>query len=221
MVMFVGCKPFNATIVTPTGWTALAAGGGANGTTAASADLGSVLWATLYREWVSGDTAQTLSITTGDTALGVIHAFSKSASMAWEVPVAAKGSDTTSGTAFSLTMDLNPGITTNDMLVHGAVIAGNNATFGTPTMTAASATIGAVTESPATEGTTATGTDLEASASYASCTAGTASAAPVCAWTLSVAQTGGGSIARLREAVPPVIPSHYNLDRMYMSQLAQ
>lgn len=198
MILFGGCKPFGAAITASAGWTELTAGGGTNGTTAPTTDLGSVAWKTFYREWQSGDAAPTISFSTGDTALGVIKAFSKTAAT-WETPVAAKGSDTTSGTGFSLTMDVDIGISANDMLAHFAFIAGNNSTFGTPTITATSATIGTVTEHPATEGTTVTGTDCEASASHALCTAGPSSAAPVCGWTLSVAQTGAGSIVRLRE----------------------
>jgi len=204
MVMFVGCKPYNATIVVPTGWTLVTGTDGANGTVAMGVDTGSVLWKAMTREWVSGDAAPTVSITTGNTALGVIHAFSRAALASWQI-AGAKGNDITGGTDFIILMDANPGITNGDMLVHGAVIAGNNATLGTPTMTATGATIGTVTESPATEGTTALGNDLEASASYAACTAGTAIVAPTCGWTTSVAQTGGGSIVRLREGpyVPP------------------
>ena len=198
MVLFVGCKPYNATIVVPTGWTLVTGTDGANGTTAMGVDTGSVLWKAMTREWVSGVAAPTVSITTGNVALGVIHAFSRAALASWQI-AGAKGNDVTGGTDFLILMDANPGITNGDMLVHGAVIAGNNATFGTPTTTATGATIGTVTESPATEGTTALGNDLEASASYAACTAGTAIVAPTCGWTTSVAQTGGGSIVRLRE----------------------
>lgn len=198
MVLFVGCKPFNATINTPSGWTELAAGGGTNGSVANGVDTGSVRWATFYRDWQSGDGAPTVSVTSGNVTLASIRGFDKGAGDTWDTPVAGKGSDTTSGTGFSITSDVNLGIAAGDYLVHGAVIAGNNATFGTPTLTATGCTFGAVTESPATEGSTATGNDLEASASYVNCTAGPSSAAPVAGWTLSVAQTGGGSITRLR-----------------------
>ena len=138
MVLFVGCKPFGATIVTPTGWTALAAGGGANGSTAAGADTGSVLWATFWRDWVSGDAAPTVSITSGDTSLGVINGFDKHPEQVWADPVAGKGSDTTSGTGYSITSDVDVGIIVEDYVLHGSVIAGNNSTFGTPTLTATS-----------------------------------------------------------------------------------
>lgn len=217
MVMFVGCKPFSATIVTPSGWTRLSGADGTNGSTASGVDTGSVQWAVFIREWVSGDAAPTVTITSGNVALGMIIGFSKSATKVWDV-AGAKGSDTSSGTPFSLTMDANPGIISGDMLVSGSVIAGDNATFGTPTMTATGATIGAVTESPTTEGTTAGGNDLEASNCYAAVTAGPASAAPVVGWTLSVAQTGGGAISRLREVDPP-LPEHVRT-RMHRPRLA-
>lgn len=204
MLLYVGSKPFSATINTPAGWTEIAAAGGTNGTVANGVDVGSVAWKTFFRLWQSGDANPSVSVTTGNATLSVIKSFSKQSANNWVTPPGAKGSDTTSGTAFSLTMDVNPGVTSGDMLATFATIAGNNATFGTPTLTAAGATIGTVTESPASEGSTAAGNDLESSASHALCTAGTASAAPVVGWTLSVAQTGGGSLVRLREIVPAV-----------------
>jgi hypothetical protein len=202
MVMFVGCKPYSATINTPNGWTLLSAGSGANGTTGSGIDSGSVLWATFYREFVSGDTGPTVSITSGNVSLGVINGFRKLWWEQWDTPVAGKGSDTSSGTGYSITSDVNMQITTGDYVLHGTVIAGNDATFATPTLTATSATFGTVTESPSAEGSTQTGNDLEASCSYVNCTGGPSSAAPVGGWTLSGAQTGGGSITRLRSSFP-------------------
>lgn len=201
MVLFVGTKPFNATINTPSGWTALADSAGNNGSVANAVDAGSVRWASFYRDWVSGDAAPSVGVTTGNVSLAVIQGFSKGTNDTWDTPVAGKGSDNTSGTGFSITSDVNLGISNGDILCHGAVIAGNNATFATPTLTATGVTFGTVTESPATEGTTTGGNDLEASASYAIATAGPSSAAPVAGWTLSLAQTGGGSFVRLRASV--------------------
>ena len=66
MLLYVGCKPYNATINTPSGWTAIAAASGSNGTTANGTDTGSVLWATFYREWLSGAANPTISITSGN-----------------------------------------------------------------------------------------------------------------------------------------------------------
>ena len=199
MLLFVGCKPFDATIVTPSGWTKLDAGSGTNGTTASGVDTGSVQWATFYREWQSGDTTTTVTITGGNVGLCTTQSFKNAGANPWAIPVAAKGSDTSSDTTFSLAMDADPSITANDMLMHYAVVAGDGLTIFTPTLTATSATIGTVTDNGG--GFTALGDDLGGSCSYALCTAGSATAAPVCGWTLSVAQTGGGSIVRLREVI--------------------
>ncbi len=49
MVMFVGCKPYTATINTPSGWTKLSSGSGANGTTGSGTDSGSHIWQRISR----------------------------------------------------------------------------------------------------------------------------------------------------------------------------
>lgn len=196
-ILQVGCKPFNATINTPNGWNLVSGTDGANGSTASGIDTGSVRWATFWRIFVGGDTDPTVSITSGNVALAAIISFSKLAGTTWATPVGAKGSDTSSGTGFSLTMDANPGVQAGDMLQCFGVLPGNNATFGSPTLTITGCTIGTVVDN--TEGATAQGDDLESCTSHAPCTAGTASAAAVAGWTLSANQTGGGSITRLRE----------------------
>jgi hypothetical protein len=200
--IFVGAKPYNAVINTPAGWELVPGSNGSNGTVANGTDVGSVCWASFRRKWQSGDGNVTVSITSGNTALGCATRYRPTAGYSILPPVACKGYDNTSGTGYSATMDANPGITTGDALVHYTFAPGNNTTFGTPTMSATGATIGTVTENYATEGSSSTGLDCEASASTALCTAGNASAAPVGGWTLSVAQTGGGSFIRVREVLP-------------------
>ncbi len=79
MILFIGCKPYTATIATPAGWTALSAASGTNGTTASGVDIGSVQWATFYRIFVAGDAAPTLSVTSGNPSLAVIRAYTKTA----------------------------------------------------------------------------------------------------------------------------------------------
>lgn len=200
MLLHVNCKPFSATIVTPAGWEIVAGSNGANGAVASGIDTGSVQWTTFWRLWQTGDGNVTVTITSGNVALACIKSFSKNSANIWVTPTGAKGSDTTSGTPFSITMDVDPGITTGDMIAGSTVLAGNDSNFGAPGITAASATIGTVTESPG-EGATASGDDLESISFYALCTAGTATAPAVVTSTLSVAQTGGGNITRLRETL--------------------
>ena len=197
MVLFVGCKPFSATIVEPTGWTLIPGSDGADGTVANVGGAGSVLWAAFQRAWQSGDAAPVVTITSGSISGGVTHGYSKGAGT-WDV-AAAKGSDAVSDTALSLTMDADPGITAGDHLAGFAIIP-DNQTMVTPTLTAASATIGTPNKQPATSLSTASAEDLAATGLEVACTAGTATAAAVQGWTLGGAETGGGCLVRLRES---------------------
>lgn len=198
-VLFVGCKPYSATINTPSGWTPITNTDGTNGTVANSTDLGSVCVASFYRVWQSGDGNPTVSITSGNTALACIHRFRPTSGSTIDTPVGEKGSDTTSGTAFSCTMGSDIGITAGDAVVGYSYLPGNNSTFASPTLSAAGVTFGTVTENPATEGSTATGLDCEASACTALPSAGPSSGAATVGWTLSVAQTGMSNLIRIRE----------------------
>lgn len=201
-VIFVGAKPYNAVINVPAGWNLITGTDGANGTVANAIDLGSVVWKAFYRVWQSGDTNPAVSVTTGNVALGVAHRYRPSAGATINTPIGAKGSDTTSGTGYSITTDASLALAANDVISHFSVIAGNNATFATPTLSATGITFGTVTENPATEGTTASGNDLEASAATSTISAGTGTVTVTGGWTLSVAQTGGGAIVRIRETAP-------------------
>jgi hypothetical protein len=198
-VLFIGCKPYSATINTPNGWTPITNTSGTNGTTANGTDVGSVAVAAFYRIWQTGDGNPTISITSGNTALACIHRFRPTAGSTINTPVGHRGSDTSSGTGYAATMGSDIGITVGDAVVSYTFIAGNNSTFGTPTLSATGVTFGTVTENPATEGSTTTGLDSEASASTALPSAGPSSAAAVVGWTLSVAQTGMSDLIRIRE----------------------
>lgn len=201
MLLFVGCKPYSATIVEPAGWTRIGTQQ-TNGTVANGVDTGSVAWTVFYRDWVSGDAAPSVSVTSGNVALACIHAATKTAA-SWDTTTAYFGSDTTSDAAYSITASGSSGnITNGDGLIHFTVLAGNNQTLGTPTITATGATIGTVTESPTTAGINNLGNDLAASSASALVTAGTSTADAVCGWTLSGAQTGGSALVRLRESAP-------------------
>jgi hypothetical protein len=200
-VLFIGSKPYTTTINTPSGWTPITNTNGTNGTVANATDAGSVHVAAFYRIWQSGDANPTISITSGNTALAVIHRFRPTAGYTIDAPVGQKGTDVTSGTGFSCTMGSDIGITAGDAVVAYSYLPGNNATFATPTLSATGVTFGTVTENPATEGATATGLDCEASASTALPSAGPSSAAAIVGWTLSVAQTGMSNLVRIRETI--------------------
>lgn len=206
MVLFVGCKPYNATIADISGWTRLGTQQ-ANGTTGSGIDTGSVAWTVFYRQFVNGDTAPTVTVTTGNVALACIFGFTKTES-AWATPAAYFGSDTTSGTDYSVTAASSTGLNAGDYLCAGTVISGNDATLGTPTCSATGVTIGTVTQAPASNGSTNTGQDLAAAGFYAPVDSGGLSTAnAVLGWTLSAGQTGGSALVRVRETNDPVAPT--------------
>jgi len=201
-VYYYGVKPYNTTVTDPSGWTLITNTDGTNGTTASGTDVGSIKQGAYYRYWQSGDTANpSIVFTGGNVGLGVIIRFRPTAGSTIDTPVGEKGSDVSSGTGYSATMGSDIGITVGDAVASFTTIAGNDATFGSQTLSAAGVTFGTVTENPATEGTTSSGNDLEASASTALPSAGPSSAAAVVGWTLSAAQTGITALVRIRETV--------------------
>jgi hypothetical protein len=192
-------KPYTTTITDPTGWTLITNTDGTNGTVASGSDVGSIKQIAYYRYWQSGDASPSVAFTGASVGLGVLIRFRPTAGSTIDTPVGEKGSDVTSGTDYSATMGSDIGITAGDAVAALTTIAGNNSTFGTQTLSATGVTFGTVTENPATEGSTSSGDDLEASGSTALPSAGPSSAAAIVGWTLSIAQTGMSALVRIRE----------------------
>jgi len=200
-VLYFGVKPYTTTVTPPSGWTLIPNTDGTNGTVGSGTDVGSIKQAAYYRYWQSGDpTTPSVGFSGASVGLGVIIRFRPTAGKTINVPVGDKGSDVSSGTDYAATMGADIGITVGDAVVSFTTIAGNNSTFGSPTLSATGVTFGTVTENPATEGSTSSGDDLEASGSTALPSAGPSSAAAVVGWTLSVAQTGMTALVRIRES---------------------
>lgn len=203
LVLVIGTKPFNATIGSPgPDWRPL--GTIANGSTGQGLDTGSVLIAAFVKE-ANGTETGTLvvNVTSGNSSWGVMSRYTKAAGQAFTAD-AAFGTDTTTGTAFSITFGSNPGITSGDMLHLGAVQPSDQNSLGwtSPALSATSATIGAITQDISC--ITVVGNDLGGSIQHCACTAGTASANPVWTGTLasSTGSTFSGVIVRLREIAP-------------------
>ena len=199
MVMFVGAKPYNATIATPSGWTRVGTQQ-TNGTTGVSgAGTGSVTWTVFYKVAGSSESSVTVSVTSGNVALGNIWGFTKTQA-AWVTPTAYHGTDSSSGTSYSITAASSSGnLKALDYLIHAFVTQVSIGNTNTHAMSATGLTIGTVTESPADTGT-GTGADLAAGSSVAQATAGTSTADLVASCTLSAATVGAGSVIRVREA---------------------
>jgi len=196
-ILFIGGKPYDLTRNAPSGWTLITGTDGTNGTTASATQVGSVSWAAYYRVWQSGDSDPTISWTSGFPTEAVIVRLRPASGYTIDTPVGAKGNDTSSGTGYSATMDANPGITIDDVLIHCTVTPNDLATFSSPTITATGITVGTITLQ--NQVATTTGADGSAALATAPVAYGTASAAPVCGWTLGAASTGGGSLVRIRQ----------------------
>lgn len=198
LVVYVGCKPDTATIELPAGWANLASASGGSGVQ--GIDTGLVRFRAFWKEAGAGETALTVTVTSGNVALGSMHAWRKTNAGTWDL-IGRTGQDTTSGTGFSLpfaNVSMDPG----DHVLVGMTIAGDNATFGAGALSSAGITFDTPVESPSTAGSSTVGNDLAATAYVSSVTAGSAASQSVTgSSTLSAAQTGGGILVRLREPV--------------------
>ena len=115
------------------------------------------------------------------------------------------GGDTSSDTAFSVTVAADVGITTDDLLVAMAGYDTDTPTSSLGTMSATGATIGTVTERY--DRPTTSGNDGRLLMWTAACTAGTSSAAATFGATMSVAATGCGLLMRVLEVMVTATPS--------------
>jgi hypothetical protein len=198
LVMFVGMKPSTAnsgSITTPSGWTLVGNLNGAGGYgTTLGVDTGNTNLYIFAKVAVAGDSGASVSVAhaTCNVRWAQTQAF-RSATGAWTTPHGfASGSDTTAGSV-SATLSANPGIATGDMLAWAMCIPTDVTTpsqFSAHTCTATGATIASVTET--SEPDTSSGNDLGGFTARASCTAGTATAAPV------VGATAGGTTTNVR-----------------------
>lgn len=204
IIAYLGIKPYTVVpSVTTSGFALIPGSVGTNGTTASGIDTGSVGWAAYWKIFASGDSTVSWAIGGVNVSLRTIHTFYSTTSDSFCAPIGASGSDTSSDTTYSSVMT-NMDLQTNDVLVGYTSLPGDNSTFGSPTLSASGLTIGAPTEDPATEGTTSSAQDFESSAMYATISAGKTNVGVTLGWTLSVAQTGGGCLIRLREAKPMI-----------------
>ncbi len=207
MILAVGTKPYNGanSISVATGWTSI--GSATDGTVAAGTDTGSMKTELFYKIATSDtETNPQVDNSSNNVSGAVIIVFQKAANETWDTPVGAGGGDASAGTGFSVTASSNPGITAGDLLVGYAAIRSDAGTQSSITITATGATMGAFTESPATDLATTSGGDMAMSGGYVAVSSGTASAAPVYASTLAASHTGSAFIVRLR-VIPNVAPT--------------
>lgn len=185
---------------TPAGWTLLGQYSGGAGSS--GVDSGNV-YITVFARVADGvtDTAPTITVASGNSIESRISRYTAAAGMAWSIAVAG-GSSNTPGTAWAVTGDVDPGITSGDMVVIFSAVNGDVATaFATPTVVATGATMAAGSNRYTV--TTGNGDDTGLESADAACTAGTSTAVPV--FTATANSTSGNTPAgasifvRLRE----------------------
>lgn len=187
----------------PTGYTLLGQGTGGSG--ASGIDSGNV-YITVYYKVADGTedgSAVSVTITSGNSARGMILLYTKAAGKDWGLAIT-NGASGTPGTAWAATGAANPGITTGDFVVCLSAANSDVAAYGTHSILATSAVMAGANER--NDAATGNGDDCAFFAADASCTSGTAIAAPTytAIATASVANGPCGSTAfvRLREIDP-------------------
>lgn len=150
LILAVWLKPDTATIATPEGWIVVSDGEAAGGGGTTGGDTGPTRLKLMYRQ--SPPLGSSVAVTLGsspNSCMGIICALSTNITdSGWSV-AGANGIDTTTGTPFTAVMNVNPGITTNDMvIVFGGIPTDvtTPAQFSLETLTATGLTSGALTE---------------------------------------------------------------------------
>jgi hypothetical protein len=201
LVLTRAAKSETTAFITPFGWTPLDDRTG--GTGVLGNDTGQLR---LARYWKQADGTETGNLTvdttpaTVDVQMGVICRYTKAAGATWSL-AASGGSDSTTGTDWSVTAATNPGITAGDLLeVVLAWPTDATRTWTAEVLAATGATISGLMV-PLTSGLTALGADMAVRAHLYQCTAGPATAAPVYTATVNSATNIAGptSVVRLRE----------------------
>ena len=148
LILAVWVKPDTATITTPDGWTAVSNGEAAGGGGTTGTDTGPTRLA-LYSRTSVPLVHVVMTISGENCCMGIICALSTSIpDGGWSV-AGANGIDVTTGTPFTAAMNVDPGITTDDMvMVFGGIPTDvtTPAQFSSETLTATGLTSGVVTE---------------------------------------------------------------------------
>lgn len=197
----------------PDGWDAVTNGQASGGSGASGIDSGDVIvtvW-TRTADGTESGTNLTVEIPSGNSAFGTISRYTKTLAT-WSY-AASNGTDTSVGTAWSVTAAADPGVTAGDILYTCSGSNGNVANFTTEAMTQTGITFGAETE--LREGNPGDGDDSTMVVSNHVVSSGTSSAAPV--FTMTGSATSGSTPAgatvflRIREAAAAASGCHRSL----------
>lgn len=183
---------------TPAGFTL--AGQFTGGAGASGVDSGNVYITVFYKVLDGTETGTvTVSVTSGNSMRARIFQYTNGTG-AWSVAIAG-GGDNSAGTSWSVTGDVDPGITTGDLVFTASAINGNTYTYSAQTLTVTGVTVGTMNER--NDDGNATGDDIGLVVAGFAIDSGTSSAAPVFAMTASGTAgnepAGATAMLRLRE----------------------
>ena len=193
----------NSVPATPSGWTAPANNSFASTDGTWGLDTGPrrmTVFTRVADGSESGNVTVTIAGDTNNSCRGTIHRFTKSqSSYTWDV-VCHGGADSTSGTGFSVTAGAAISFAPGDHLLIAVSQRVDSATQSAQSITASGITFGTRTNRATTAVTT--GHDHRHVVDTVPVSSGSASVAPVWAYTASAACSGGCVFVRLRE-IPP------------------
>lgn len=184
---------------TVTDWTLVATQSGGSG--AAGADTGTVHATFYWKVAVGGETAVSVPVSGGTGGTARMIRYTKTAAT-WVDPAASKGSDNTAGTAWSVTGDVDQGVTAGDFVVDCTAQNTDLYTNNAQSMSQSGVTFSAHSERIETP--TPLGNDSNVYISEHPVSAGTSAGAPTFTMTASGTATdnpaGATVMVRLREA---------------------
>ena len=229
LVLIIGMKPSTAnsgSVTTPDGWSSIISITGAGGYgNALAADTGNTNLFTYYKVADGTESGSlTVTIATNNISWAQIYRFSTNATKSWSV-VGATGEDVTQGTAVSINMTSNPGVTAGDYIIGAMVIPTDVTTpsqFSAEALSQTGITFGTVTE--ISEPDSATGNQIGGFTYQSSVSSGTSSGAPTLTATAGGTVTnvrGPGVFIRIREGAATLYPDDGGSNQIAFSNTRQ
>lgn len=129
LLLCVANKYPNNSPATPAGWSLISNAQQSGGAGSAGIDTGTVYSTVFIREADGSETGSvTVSITSGNSAIGRMFSYQKAAGTIWSY-AAANGSMNTQSTTLSITFNVDPGIIAADVVVVSSALNTDGATF--------------------------------------------------------------------------------------------
>jgi hypothetical protein len=204
MILLAAGKPSNTAVAETggAGWSLIGQIVPAVFVATSAADLGTVIVTAWYKEHDGSEVNPTVTHTTSDVQIVVVHSFTKTAA-AWTAPVGAGSDMAVASTSYSVA-NLNVAVAAGDMVLNWSGFRSDAATPLVAVMgqTTPGITYAAGTKLPLTDPETALAFDMGSTGSYQVANSGTSSGNSTVSGTLPAAHTGTSIMIRLREVAP-------------------